>query len=591
MNTDTTENLFSRTKARRQYVLKRLGVIGFSVTVFAALFSLNALEGIEKKSLDFWMSFPFSFKSSPSSVVILSISQKSLNAVGLWPWPNRYHARMFKILKKMGVRAIYLDDTLSRTTTEQDDALLAAELSKLATPVYFPAEEEIKNDFFGQGLSSLNVEKQHPKSWRRPLSIFENKVTGLGHRDFKVDEDGALRFWQPALELQGQVFKFISLKIFSDSAGEVLAGSFLRASPQLIPWNRATFRSMERVDYADLLDGFLAEGHGMKSAINPGIFKDKICWIGLTSENQTKLMRTPWGEKAAPVEVAAAVYQAFERGYQIQVASRWVSGLFFLGFVIGAFFLAGFFTGKKFWISAAGLIFVACILSPAAFFVFHFWLPVVSAVLFLLSAFISVLVLDAIVGSQERSSLFHLATRDGLTNLYVIRHFRVIMNQMTREACARKEALSIILMDIDHFKKINDTYGHPAGDKVLKKTAETIQAAVRQKRTLKDVDFVARYGGEEFIVLIRRNSLESTALRVAERIRTLIEKTAFEWEGKSIPVTVSLGVAVLGESENIPDPMVHRADKALYLAKQTGRNRVKTEADVQSAAGGEPSLF
>ena len=71
----------------------------------------------------------------------------------------------------------------------------------------------------------------------------------------------------------------------------------------------------------------------------------------------------------------------------------------------------------------------------------------------------------------------------------------------------------------------------------------------------------------------------------------MIENTAFEWEGKSIPVTVSLGVAVLGENENVPDPMVHRADKALYLAKQTGRNRVKTEADVQRAASGEASLF
>ena len=192
----------------------------------------------------------------------------------------------------------------------------------------------------------------------------------------------------------------------------------------------------------------------------------------------------------------------------------------------------------------------------------------------------AVLIFDSLTGSQERSNLFHLATRDGLTGLYVIRHFRVIMNQMTREARARKENIAVILMDIDHFKKINDTYGHPAGDMVLKKTAEAIQAAVRQKRTMKDIDFVARYGGEEFIILIRRNSLENVAGRIAERIRKTIQAAEYDWNGTRISVTVSLGVAMLGDTENIPDAMVHRADKALYLSKQNGRNRVSTEEDI-----------
>ena len=144
----------------------------------------------------------------------------------------------------------------------------------------------------------------------------------------------------------------------------------------------------------------------------------------------------------------------------------------------------------------------------------------------------------------------------------------------------RKEQIAVILMDIDHFKKINDTHGHPAGDMVLKKTAERIQSAVRHKRTLKEIDFVARYGGEEFIILIRRNSLENTATKIAERVRSLVQATDYDWNGTKISVTVSLGVATLNAGENIPDPMVHRADKALYLAKQSGRNRVCTEKEL-----------
>ena len=579
MNVDSTENLFSRVKARRQYVLKRLGVIGFSAILFSTLFFLKTLDGTEKKALDFWMSFPGIFKISTSNI-ILSISQKSLNEIGDWPWPNRYHARMLEILKSLGVRAIYLDETFAQSTTEEDDALLAAVLEKLTIPVYLLAEEENRDDFIGQGLSSLNVETEASKKWKRTLPSFRNHVAGFGHRTFKADEDGILRFWQPTLQLQDRAFQFVALKILADQKSTAGRDSDADFQPRLIPWNRSSFKSIPRVDYADLLDSFLGEQYGMKAAVDPQVFKDKICWVGVTSENQMKLARTAWGKKAAPVEVAAAVYQSLEGKERVQIISPWISTAFFAGFIMAAFFLAGFFSGKKFWLSAAALTLAAGLLSPAAFFSAHFWLPAVTSVLFLLSAFISILIFDSVVGSQERSSLFHLATRDGLTNLYVIRHFRVIMNQMTREACARKEALSVILMDIDHFKKINDTHGHPAGDMVIKKVAATIQSAVRQKRTLKDVDFIARYGGEEFIILIRRNSLENTALRIAERIRTMIENTSFEWQDKKIPVTVSLGVAILAPNENMPDPMVHRADKALYVAKQTGRNRVKTETDI-----------
>jgi diguanylate cyclase (GGDEF)-like protein len=151
------------------------------------------------------------------------------------------------------------------------------------------------------------------------------------------------------------------------------------------------------------------------------------------------------------------------------------------------------------------------------------------------------------------------------------------MNQLVREAFSRKESLSVILLDIDNFKRINDTYGHPAGDMVLKKTAGTLLALIRKQRAFRAIDFAARYGGEEFIIMLRKAGLQAAAATVAERIRKKIEETTFEWEGKPISVTVSLGVAVLHAGENVPDPMVHRADAALYRAKEAGRNRVCME--------------
>ena len=207
-----------------------------------------------------------------------------------------------------------------------------------------------------------------------------------------------------------------------------------------------------------------------------------------------------------------------------------------------------------------------------------YWSPVTVLLLVALTA-AALLAEEFLHAEAQKNLFFQLATRDGLTNLYSIRHFRVLMNQLIYEAVLKKSPLSLILVDLDHFKRINDTYGHPAGDEVLRKAAQSILAVVRQRRPLEDIDFVARYGGEEFMVLVRHCDMEMS-MDVAERIRYALENTSIEYEGKLIPVTASLGVATLSPGENIPDPMVHRADKALYLAKQTGRNRVCTENQI-----------
>ena len=153
------------------------------------------------------------------------------------------------------------------------------------------------------------------------------------------------------------------------------------------------------------------------------------------------------------------------------------------------------------------------------------------------------------------------------------------LNIAVVDAKRRKEPMSMILIDLDNFKPVNDTYGHLAGDRVLKKTAHIIATYIRTKRPHYEVDFVARYGGEEFIVMVRNATLDQASGIVAERIRKAIEKERFEWEGQRITVTASFGVSTLHVDENIPDVMVRRADDALYRAKHAGKNRVCTEAE------------
>ena len=181
-----------------------------------------------------------------------------------------------------------------------------------------------------------------------------------------------------------------------------------------------------------------------------------------------------------------------------------------------------------------------------------------------------------ILANQGAAALFtwrqmerekELAVRDGLTDLYNRREF----TRLLRQTLAREErqggGFALLLFDIDHFKKLNDTYGHPAGDAALRNTAQVLE------RHLRKGDQAARYGGEEFAAILP-GADEAGALHLAERVREAIEASRVVFEGARLSVTVSLGVAVWPADGKDEEGLVGAADRALYSAKQAGRNRV-----------------
>jgi len=140
-------------------------------------------------------------------------------------------------------------------------------------------------------------------------------------------------------------------------------------------------------------------------------------------------------------------------------------------------------------------------------------------------------------------------------------------NELKR-AKRQGSATTILLLDLDHFKRINDTWGHPAGDAVLRHVAQTMVNSVRS------TDLVGRLGGEEFIVLLPHTTAEASR-KIAEKIRQRLEVSDIRWEGKRIAVTASIGLSgTTAEESREFDSLYTEADKALYLAKQRGRNRV-----------------
>ncbi len=172
---------------------------------------------------------------------------------------------------------------------------------------------------------------------------------------------------------------------------------------------------------------------------------------------------------------------------------------------------------------------------------------------------------------QERllQRLYESSNRDALTGAYNRKHFDERLLAELAYAARHQSSTALLLFDIDHFKKVNDTYGHAAGDAVLRQVAGVTMTRLRTE------DVFARIGGEEFAVLLRGVTTAASA-RLAERLRTSISAVPTMFEGRPIPITISIGCASILADGQVPqnDALIRKADERLYQAKNGGRNRV-----------------
>jgi diguanylate cyclase (GGDEF)-like protein len=163
--------------------------------------------------------------------------------------------------------------------------------------------------------------------------------------------------------------------------------------------------------------------------------------------------------------------------------------------------------------------------------------------------------------------IYRLMTVDGLTQVFNRRYFNEALEREFNRSKRYDRALSLIGFDIDHFKRVNDTHGHLAGDNLLRQIATAVKPRLRRE------DIFARTGGEEFGILLPEIAADG-AMIIAEKVRRIVESTPLRYEQQVIPVTVSLGVSQMLPTDTVAEELYKRADERLYEAKQGGRNRV-----------------
>jgi diguanylate cyclase (GGDEF)-like protein len=174
--------------------------------------------------------------------------------------------------------------------------------------------------------------------------------------------------------------------------------------------------------------------------------------------------------------------------------------------------------------------------------------------------------------------LRQLSVTDGLTELFNHRHIHELLQEEFERSNRSGEPIAVSMLDLDHFKRVNDTHGHPTGDVILYETAQIL------RDTAREIDMPGRYGGEEFIVILP-NTTEDAAAHLAERIRQRVLDHVFRDEDTEVHMTLSCGVASFpGEGIDSPESLLKRADEALYAAKEGGRNRMVRASETPAAA-------
>ncbi|MEA2696840.1 MAG: two-component system, cell cycle response regulator [Myxococcales bacterium] len=171
------------------------------------------------------------------------------------------------------------------------------------------------------------------------------------------------------------------------------------------------------------------------------------------------------------------------------------------------------------------------------------------------------------IENAYHEEIYRLTTIDGLTQIFNKRYFLENLEREIARSQRYRRSLSLVMFDIDHFKKINDSYGHLAGDYVLKLLASTVKGKIRRE------DLFARYGGEEFAIVLPEID-GSNSKPFAEKIRQIVEKQEFRFENTKIRVTISMGVSTIDDEITDAASLIKRADERLYEAKSAGRNKV-----------------
>ena len=577
--------LFKGRHARRGYydfVKMTLGVMA-SVLVLLVFLS-NALERFELTTYDYRMKFRKK-REVNEKIVLVDMGEDSVKRIGRWPWPREWHATMITVLSRYGAEAVVFDVIFSERSGELGDGAMEEAMASSGR-VYIPYAVE---------FDRFDKEKREWNIWNiiSPLDNLSKRSKGEGHITLVPDQDGIIRSIPLIVEHEGRVFPQLGLKVACDILGlDVMKYKIIKTplsryikigdkkenalyipvderNQILVNWAAPWGKAFKHYSYIDTITSY----ERVLSKNTPHIilegFKDKICIIGLTAPGLHDIKPNVLQPAYPAVGTNANIINSILNRDFIRKAPRWLDS--FLILFMGIFLSMNITKVKPIRGASIAVLMLAAytLMSFTILDSMGLWVVLIHPLAAILLSYLVITFYNQIVIAIEQSKLYTLATKDGLTGLFVVRHFNLLLEAEINMIESRGGELAILMIDVDHFKEINDRYGHQAGDFILKGVADIVISYCRQ------LDVPSRYGGEEFIMMLPGAAL-SDAATVAERMRRRIEGNSFRRGNIEYRVTISVGVASFKEKDT-KDDLIKKADKALYEAKEGGRNKVCLE--------------
>ena len=588
-------------------ILYSIWLLLFCVVIFATVKSANFnafINVIENRTFDLRQNVMINAgsKSANKDIVIVAVDEASyeyiLDKYGEWPLSRDIYAKLVDYLESKNPRSIAFDLMFVKSfksRPEADNALIDVfgKYNNVYTAMNLDNQpEDLRIPPVLPEKLSVNVENHSKKidfsnltftNCRSILKGILDITSNVGMINVSRADDGILRSMPVFVKYYDKYYPQLGLKVGMDYIKSVEGYS----PDKFIIDSNSNLLLGDRKIYLDENGGAILNWYGSTATyqhipmyklikIVNGEMKDegfdfhnKIIYFGTTASSLFDIKTVPVSRTYPGVEVQATYVNNILDNNFIRKMDK--------TYTILAGIIMALITG--FIVMRVSSAFVASLASLSVYVVYiltgyyamkfgNLWIEMVYPLLLAVIAFISAFIVKYLIKSRDFEQQYKLATTDGLTDLYNHRYFQEQMRMQIENSKRYETEFSLIILDIDFFKKFNDTFGHQAGDAVLRQVAQTL------KRNVRATDIVCRYGGEEMSIILP-NTGKDVAYSTAEKICKRVSDNKFRLIGdKEVTVTISLGVSTYPYDGNTASELIEAADKRLYNAKHNGRNQV-----------------
>lgn len=579
-----------------------LGLVIFAIFAFVLLKSANLsafVDSVENRTFDLRQSVLISqgAKKANEDIVIVAIDDATyeyiLDNYGEWPLPRDMYANIVNYLEKRSPRAIAFDLMFVKSLkskNQADEALISVfkKYNNLYTSMNFdnqshdlrlPPDLPKKLTLDVDNKSKLDFSQLTFSNCRTILEGILNATSNIGIINVSRSDDGILRKMPLVVKYKDDYYPQLALKVGLSYLGE-------NENSFEIDKN-SNFKIGDRKIYLDkdgsaILNWYGPAGtytyipmyqliktvNGEKTDLNYD-FSNKIIYFGTTAASLFDIKTVPTGKIFPGVEVQATyVNNIIDNSFIRKVDRSYTIALSILLALLIASVVTRVSSAYTASIVCFSSYFVYLLIAYNALKYENLWLEVVYPLIFAVFAFTCTYIIKYLIKSRDFEQQYKLATTDGLTDLYNHRYFQEQIRMQVENSKRYNNNFSLIIIDIDFFKKFNDNFGHQSGDAVLRQVAQTL------KRNVRATDIVCRYGGEEMSIILP-NTGKDVAVSTAQKICDRVALHKFKLAGdKETNVTISLGVSTFPFDGEDASSIIEAADKRLYEAKNNGRNQV-----------------